>query len=106
METTLGGPVMIIRESARAPDFLVPRSWCTRTKQFTLPEAPQVHIVVPHPHDVVIAKVERLVPIRRLGAGGPEMSRDAGDGVSLYWTYGTASVRSDEAAEVSAPAPS
>ncbi len=40
--------------------FLAPRSWRTRAKQFTLPEAPQVHIVVPHPHDVLIAKVERL----------------------------------------------
>ncbi|MEJ7727897.1 MAG: DUF6036 family nucleotidyltransferase [Polyangiaceae bacterium] len=39
--------------------FSAPASWRTRAKLVTLPEAPDVSIVVPHPHDVLVAKLER-----------------------------------------------
>jgi hypothetical protein len=44
-----------------APEtFVAPRTWRERALKLSLPEAPDVAIIVPHPHDVLIAKLERF----------------------------------------------
>lgn len=40
--------------------FSGPRDWRSRALTLTLPEAPGVRVVVPHPHDVLISKLERF----------------------------------------------
>lgn len=40
--------------------FLGPTGWATRARRFKLPEAPAVEVLVPEPHDVVLAKLERF----------------------------------------------
>jgi hypothetical protein len=42
-----------------AETFSGPRAWRSRALTLTPPEAPGVRIVVPHPHDVLISKLER-----------------------------------------------
>lgn len=42
--------------------FEAPRSWRERARVIELPEAPDVVLVVPHPHDVLIAKIARYSP--------------------------------------------
>lgn len=45
-----------------AETFSGPRAWRSRALTLTPPEAPGVRIVVPHPHDVLISKLERYAP--------------------------------------------
>lgn len=40
--------------------FVGPEGWDARAKRFKLPEAPTVEVIVPEPHDVVLAKLERF----------------------------------------------
>ena len=40
--------------------FSGPTTWRSRAVTLALPEAPGVHVVVPHPHDVLISKLERF----------------------------------------------
>jgi hypothetical protein len=42
-----------------AETFSAPASWRARAKRVLLPEAPSVVVVVPHPHDILVAKLER-----------------------------------------------
>jgi len=42
--------------------FTAPKNWRTRAKQFHFDSLPDVNVVVPHPHDVVFAKLARLDP--------------------------------------------
>jgi hypothetical protein len=37
-----------------------PLDWRNRSKRLVLDENPKVSIVVPHPHDVMMAKLERM----------------------------------------------
>lgn len=45
--------------------FIAPSTWRARALKLTLPEAPGVAITVPHPHDVLISKLERFEPADR-----------------------------------------
>jgi hypothetical protein len=45
--------------------FEAPASWRQRSKTITPPDHARVRIVVPHPHDVLIAKLPRLSPSDR-----------------------------------------
>ncbi|MFO0745041.1 MAG: hypothetical protein U1F43_05100 [Myxococcota bacterium] len=45
-----------------AETFVAPAAWSTRAQRFETPAAPGVGIVVPHPHDIIMAKVERFDP--------------------------------------------
>ncbi|MBK9266320.1 MAG: hypothetical protein IPM54_41855 [Polyangiaceae bacterium] len=45
--------------------FAGPRTWRERALRISVPEAPAVTIFVPHPHDVLIAKLERFEPSDR-----------------------------------------
>lgn len=40
--------------------FAAPADWRTRSKRLLLTENPKVSIVLPHPHDVMMAKLERM----------------------------------------------
>ena len=42
--------------------FKAPPLWRTRAKVFPFEGVPEVEVVVPHPHDVLIAKLERMDP--------------------------------------------
>lgn len=42
--------------------FKAPPGWRTRAKVFSFDECPTVRVVCAHPHDVVLAKLERLDP--------------------------------------------
>jgi hypothetical protein len=44
-----------------APEtFAAPADWRTRSKRLLLTENPKVSVVLPHPHDVMMAKLERM----------------------------------------------
>jgi hypothetical protein len=44
-----------------APEtFAAPTDWRTRAKTLTLTENAKVRVVLPHPHDVLMAKLERM----------------------------------------------
>jgi hypothetical protein len=44
-----------------APEtFAAPLDWRNRSKRLVLDENPKVSIVVPHPHDMMMAKLERM----------------------------------------------
>lgn len=44
-----------------APEtFAAPADWRTRSKRLLLTENPKVSVVLPHPHDVLMAKLERM----------------------------------------------
>lgn len=45
--------------------FEAPSSWRARAKTLTPPDSQNVRIVVPHPHDVLIAKLPRYAPSDR-----------------------------------------
>ncbi|MBL9038969.1 MAG: hypothetical protein JNG84_10670 [Archangium sp.] len=46
-----------------APEtFRAPPKWRERAKTFTFDELPDVTVVCPHPHDVVVSKLERMDP--------------------------------------------
>ena len=45
--------------------FEAPGSWRSRAKVLTMPDYEGVRIVVPHPHDVLVAKLPRLSPSDR-----------------------------------------
>jgi hypothetical protein len=45
-----------------AETFHAPASWRERAKRIEPPELPDLHVVVPHPHDVLIAKLGRFEP--------------------------------------------
>jgi hypothetical protein len=45
--------------------FEAPASWRSRAKTLTLPDYERVRILVPHPHDVLVAKLPRLSPSDR-----------------------------------------
>lgn len=42
--------------------FAAPTDWRSRARLFTEEEVPGVRLVVPHPHDILLAKVERWEP--------------------------------------------
>lgn len=42
--------------------FKAPPGWRTRARELTLETAPGVRVVAAHPHDVLIAKLERMDP--------------------------------------------
>ena len=42
--------------------FEAPSSWRSRAKSMSLPDYEKVRIVVPHPHDVLLAKLPRYAP--------------------------------------------
>jgi hypothetical protein len=42
--------------------FGAPSDWRTRAKTIVLDDLPKVRVVVPHPHDVLVAKLERMDP--------------------------------------------
>lgn len=48
-----------------AETFAGPRSWHDRALRLSLPEAPDVVVIVPHPHDVLVSKLERWSPSDR-----------------------------------------
>jgi len=44
-----------------APEtFAAPRGWRERARIQSLPDRPRVRLVVPHPHDVLVSKLERF----------------------------------------------
>ena len=45
--------------------FEAPSSWRSRAKTVTMPDYEDVRILVPHPHDVLVAKLPRLSPSDR-----------------------------------------
>ncbi len=56
--------------------FVVPSDWRARSTTVRMPEGPGVAIVIPHPHDVLVSKLERseagdLDHIRRILAEHP-----------------------------------
>lgn len=42
--------------------FCAPSDWRARAQHVTMPDSPDVVLTVPHPHDVLLAKLERLDP--------------------------------------------
>jgi len=46
----------------RPETFAAPLDWRTRAQTQSTPLQPEVAIVIPHPHDVIFAKLERLDP--------------------------------------------
>lgn len=48
--------------------FAAPADWRSRAKTLTEDAAPGVRLVVPHPHDVLLAKLERWEPADRAHA--------------------------------------
>lgn len=46
--------------------FKAPPRWRERAKQFSFDGLPSVRVVCPHPHDVVLAKLERMDPKDRV----------------------------------------
>ncbi len=42
--------------------FEAPGTWRERARVVAMPEAPEVVLVVPHPHDVLVAKIARYTP--------------------------------------------
>jgi hypothetical protein len=45
-----------------AETFAGPADWRERALALVLPEAPAVRVLVPHPHDILVAKLERMAP--------------------------------------------
>ncbi|MGQ0508603.1 MAG: DUF6036 family nucleotidyltransferase [Myxococcaceae bacterium] len=46
-----------------APEtFAAPIDWRARAKHFEFDDVPKVRVVIPHPHDLIMAKLERMDP--------------------------------------------
>ncbi len=44
-----------------APEtFAAPEDWRSRARRHTVPTSPEVSLLLPHPHDVLLSKVERM----------------------------------------------
>ncbi|WP_437728431.1 DUF6036 family nucleotidyltransferase [Sorangium sp. So ce861] len=86
--------------------FAGPRTWRERALRLSLPEAPGVAVIVPHPHDVLISKLERLAPsdrdhIQRILSEAP-IDRDRLEALAAESPYrtGDAPLASTEAFEL------
>jgi len=44
-----------------APEtFVAPEDWRSRARTHTIPTSPEVRLLLPHPHDVLLSKLERM----------------------------------------------